>query len=289
MATQKTCDSFLTCKEEKKLFMIKNGYAINECATCGHRFTKIEHADSHVDKVYSDDYFFAGKDGYPNYMEEKDILYAYGVRYAKIISKHTQPGRVLDAGCAAGFILKGFRDSGWQCQGIEPNDTMAGYGRKELNLDITTGSLENFISDQQFDLVNMIQVIGHFYDIDKVMKNVSGLLKPGGLLLIESWNMKSFIAKLLGKHWHEYSPPSVVNWFSDKTLTGLMSYYEFQLLEKGRPSKKINIKHALSLIEEKSPKFIFKRNVISLLNNSVGKLSLVYPPVDVKWYVFKKI
>jgi len=33
--------------------------------------------------------------------------------------------KVLDIGCAAGFILKGFEDSGWICRGIEPNETMA--------------------------------------------------------------------------------------------------------------------------------------------------------------------
>jgi len=289
MTTRKICDSFLTCEEDKKLFMTKNGYQINECITCGHRFIKIEQAENHVNKVYSDDYFFAGKDGYPNYLEEKDILYAYGKRYAKIIAKHIKPGRILDAGCAAGFILKGFQDSGWQCHGIEPNDTMAGYGRKELGLDITTGSLENFIAAEQFDLINMIQVIGHFYDVDKVMQNISGLLKPEGLVLIESWNMKSIVARILGKNWHEHCPPSVVNWFSEKTLTQLLNYYGFQLIDKGYPSKKINLKHALSLLEDKLPKFIFKRNFISLLNNSVGKLTLIYPPVDVKWYLFKKI
>jgi 2-polyprenyl-3-methyl-5-hydroxy-6-metoxy-1,4-benzoquinol methylase len=285
---QKTCESFLTCKEDKKLFMTKNGYQIKQCLKCRHRFTLIENTNGHTDKVYSDDYFFAGKDGYPNYLEEKEILYAHGIKYAKIIAKYCKPGRILDTGCAAGFILKGFQDSGWECHGIEPNDTMASYGRKELNLNIITGSLENFNSNQRFDLINMIQVIGHFYDVDKVMQNVTNLLKPGGLLLIESWDMKSFVAIVLGKQWHEYSPPSVVNWFSEDTLTQLMNYYGFQLVKKGYPAKKINLKHALSLMEEKLPKFIFKLKLMKWMSNSLGKRTLIYPPVDIKWYLFKK-
>ena len=110
-------------------------------------------------------------------------------------------------GCAAGFILRGFKDSGWDVYGIEPNETMAGYGRIELNLNITTGSLETYQSFQQFDLVNLIQVIGHFYDIDTALIKLSGLVKQNGLVLVESWNMKSTIAKVMGKNWHEYSPP----------------------------------------------------------------------------------
>lgn len=285
----KNCNSFLTCKENKKLLMVKNGYPINDCVKCGHRFTQIENSENHLDKVYSDDYFFEGKAGYPNYLEEKDILYAHGIKYAKIVSKYCKPGRILDTGCAAGFILKGFQDSGWECHGIEPNDTMASYGRIELQLDITTGSLETFTSDQQFDLITMIQVIGHFYDVDKVMQNASDLLKPGGIILIESWDMKSIAARVLGKQWHEYSPPSVVNWFSEKTLTQLMNYYGFKLLKQGYPAKKINLKHAFSLMEEKLPKFIFKLNFIKWITTTLGKQALVYPPVDVKWFLFKKL
>ena len=59
------------------------------------------------------------------------MLYNYGLRYAKIIAKYSKPGKVLDVGCAAGFILRGFKDSGWDVYGIEPNETMAGYS--ELN------------------------------------------------------------------------------------------------------------------------------------------------------------
>ena len=70
------------------------------------------------------------------------------MRYAKLISKYTKPGKVLDIGSAAGFILKGFRDSGWICQGVEPNETMAAYGRRYLNL----GSIETLETNEQFDL-----------------------------------------------------------------------------------------------------------------------------------------
>ena len=78
-----------------------------------------------------------------------------------------------------------------------------------MNLNITTGSLETYQSFQQFDLVNLIRVIGHFYDIDTALIKLSGLVKQNGLVLVESWNMKSTIAKVMGKNWHEYSPPSV--------------------------------------------------------------------------------
>ena len=282
------CGNITGCGEDRITCFEKNSYPVFECEKCGHRFVKVKDTNNHIDKVYSDRYFFGGGDGYPNYLAEQNILYKNGVRYAKIISGYIKPGSVLDTGCAAGFILKGFKDSGWNCKGIEPNETMATYSRDKLNLDVTVGSLETYKTDQKFDLVNMIQVIGHFYDIDKALLNTSTLLNQGGFVLIESWNMKSIAAKLMGKNWHEYSPPSVIQWFSDRTLEQLLNYYGFILIKKGLPSKRINVRHALSLIEDKTPNFIFKKQLIKLLNNSLGKLNLKYPPVDVKWYLFKK-
>jgi SAM-dependent methyltransferase len=183
--------------------------------------------------------------------------------------------------------MKGFEDASWKVNGIEPNNTMAAYGRENLNLDIQTGSFENFTTTNKFDLITMIQVIGHFYDIDKALLQIKSLLKKDGLVLVESWNKDSLVAKMMGKNWHEYSPPSVVNWFSDETLADLFSSYGFRLVAKGHPPKKISIKHAISLLQEKSPDFFLIRKFYAGLERLFGKLNINYPPLDVKWYLFK--
>ncbi len=286
---KRTCRSFISCSEEKVLLLTKKGYPIKECKKCGHRFTQLQQVENHLEEVYSDAYFFAGKDGYPDYLREKDLLYKSGLNYAKILSKYTNPGKVLDVGCAAGFILKGLEKSGWSCYGVEPNDTMASYGRTELNLDIRTGGLETYESNQKFDLVNLIQVIGSLYDLDKSLSTISGLLNQGGLVMVESWDMKSFAARIMGKNWHEYCPPSVITWFSDKTLTQLFNSYGFELVAKGRPVKRININHGLSLFDESFPKFPLKKQILKFFSRAVGKYNMRYPPVDLKWYLFRKL
>lgn len=287
---KKNCNSRINCKEEKSLLFKKKEYQIKECNKCGHRFLEM-HDDiaNHLSKVYSDEYFFGGKStGYPNYLDEKEILLNYGIKYAKIISKYTKPGKVLDTGCAAGFILKGFEQSGWITYGLEPNETMANYGREKLHLSISTSSLETFQTSQTFDLITMIGVIGHFYDVDKAIENVYRLLNPNGLVLVESWDMKSRIARIMGNKWPEYSPPSVVNWFSDETLIQLFNYYGFKIIDKGFPAKRIKFKHLLSLLEEKTYDFKFKKKIINSLIKSVGEITLIYPHYDLKWYLFKK-
>ncbi|MEO7834866.1 MAG: class I SAM-dependent methyltransferase [Ginsengibacter sp.] len=284
----KNCGSIKDCKEEKTLLFEKNGYPIYECTKCKLRFSKLEDTSDHLTNVYSDDYFFAGGSGYPNYLEEKKQLYNSGIRYAKIISRFTTPGKVLDVGCAAGFYLKGFEKSGWKCVGIEPNDTIASYGRNELNLNIVTGDLESFQTEEKFDLVNLIEVIGHFYDLSKAMSKVQDLVNKEGLVLVESWDHSSKIARFFGKSWHAYCPPSVITWFSGKTLAELFNCYGFDLITTGKPSKKIKGSHALELVGINSPQFIFKKQTFNFLKKTMGKITLTYPPLDLKWYIFKK-
>jgi SAM-dependent methyltransferase len=285
----KTCDSITDCSEEKRIVFNKNGHDVLECNSCEHRYCQSADFETHLKNVYSDYYFFNGKDGYPNYLEEKEILIKQGVRYAKTMSKYiASPGNMLDIGCAAGFILKGFEEQGWACHGVEPNKTMVEYGIKEFGFDIQLGGLEEFVTDKKFDLILLIQVIGHFQDLDKALQNISHLLKPGGFVLVESWNRNSMIARFMGKHWHEYSPPSVIQWFTDKSLINLFEFYGFSIIDKGYPLKQINIKHAISLIENMTPDFALKQKIINFFWRSIGRLKIIYPPIDIKWYVFQK-
>lgn len=285
----KYCESYILCKEERRHVLTKNGYDIKECKKCGYRYTTLDQNIENVNTIYSDQYFFNGQSGYTNYLEEKDMLIRAGKNYAKILKKYIEPGKLLDVGSAAGFIIKGLESMGWDCQGIEPNDTMASYGRENLNLKIATGSLEEFQSTSTFDLITLIEVIGSFYDLDKAMKNVSRLLKKDGLVLVESWDRESLVARVLGKYWHEYCPPTVIHWYSDKTLNDLFSYYGFEFVAKGRPSKRINIRHGLEIMETNSPKFLKKIKIYRFLSRLFGKRNIKYPPLDLKWYLYRKI
>lgn len=271
------------------LLFVKNGYPVWNSKKSFRRFSIVQNEKTHLSIVYSDDYFFKGKDGYSNYLEEKEILYKSGIRYAQIMNKYTKPGKILDVGCAAGFILKGFESFGWECHGIEPNFTMSAYARDELNLDIYTGSMESYMSENKYDLVTLFQVISHFYDIDKAVKNISRLLDQNGLVLVESWNMNSLIARVLGKYWHAYSPPSVINWFSDESLTIIFSSYGFELIDSGYPKKQISLKHALSILKHNISNLLINNRLTEYLAHSFGRSVINYPPIDLKWYIFKKL
>ena len=274
--------------DEQEIKFLKNGYKILHCLHCDHLFTDFVPTPIEVDQIYSDDYFFKGGAGYDDYTLEKDMLVRRGEYYADKIKRFVKPGDVLDVGAAAGFILKGFENKGWEGTGIEPNNSMVEYGVNVIGVNIKKSTIETVVLEKKFDLVIIIQVMAHIYDPQTAMRRIHDFLKPSGHVLIETWDKDSFTAKILGKNWHEYSPPGTLNFFSRKTLNKLLSQHGFSLIKQGSPKKSIHSKHAKSLIkfkllESKSLKWM--AGVTSLPGNMI----IPYPSEDLFWALYKKL
>ncbi len=269
------------CRSDSATAFEIKGYEICDCVSCGHRFAAITADEGHVATVYDDSYFNGGGAGYSDYAAEAELLRARGRMYADKIAKHAEPRTMLDVGAAAGYILQGFADKGWNGTGLEPNGSMARFGTEELGLDIRQGSLESFESDERFDLLSMIQVAAHFYDPVAAFTRASQLLNDGGLLLVETWDRDSLSARIFGKNWHEYSPPSVLQWFSKAGLSAFLDDLGFDRIAGGRPSKKISGGHVRSLLKYR----LGDNFVLKLIPE---KLNFPYPSEDLFWALFRK-
>src|SRR5262249_14949747 len=153
---------------------------------------------------------------------------------SRIVHDRCVPGRLLDVGAAAGFLLEGFLEDEWTATAIEPNPTMAHCLRERLGCEVFTQPLETFRSRELVDLVMMIQVIPHFFDVRAALDAAAHVTRPGGFWLIEAWDRDSTTARFFGRHWHEYSPPTVLHWFSRSSLATLASEFGFHVVANGR-------------------------------------------------------
>ena len=279
------------CDAEPALLFEKEGIPIWECSGCSHRFAFPPEPETHVAEVYGDDYFHGGGAGYSDYLSESALLREHGRRYAHILSRHVKkPGSLLDVGAAAGFLLQGFCDKGWDGEGVEPNAAMARHAREQLGLQVTASSLEEFSSATRssFDVVSLIQVMAHFVDPNTAVERVATLVRPGGLCLVETWNVQSWTARLFGSHWHEYSPPSVLHWFSPKTLKRLFESAGFHQVAQGRPGKWLNLGHAKSLLRHKLPNKVCRAGLDMTLGMLPDRWHVPYPSEDLFWAMFQK-
>jgi SAM-dependent methyltransferase len=258
------------------------GFKLYDCEACDHRFVDIRNGPAHVDEVYDEAYFTGGGAGYADYLAEAEVLRSRGKMYAgKLVPYIEEPGRMLDVGSAAGCILKGFEEAGWSCVGLEPNAEMVKIATERFGLDVRQGSLEESETEEIFDLISMIQVAGHFYDPQIAFEKAFELLRPGGFLLVETWDRNSILARLFGRNWHEYSPPSVVHWWTSASLARFLKEKGFEKVTGGIPSKKISGDHARTLLE-------YKFGKLALLELIPKRFNLPYPSEDLFWALYQK-
>ncbi len=284
-ALEVTCAICEGCTRE---VFSKNGVWIRDCQSCGHRFALPPQDWGHVAATYSDDYFFGGGAGYSNYLSESTLLRQHGQRYGRLLKRFGAPGRLLDVGAAAGFILQGLKDEGWNGSGVEPNAAMARHAREELGINVSASSFEDFSTDEPFDAISIIQVMAHFVDPREALRNIDRLLKPGGVCVVETWNVQSWSAQLFGQGWHEYSPPSVLHWFAPSTLGRLFEQFGFQQLAVGRPQKWIEVGHAKSLLKHKAQESFLARLLSLAATPLPSRWQIPYPSEDLFWAVYRK-
>jgi SAM-dependent methyltransferase len=265
-----------------------HGHWIRDCTRCRHRFAEIEPAPDHVARVYGDDYFQAGGAGYAGYLDEGRLLRERGRWYGRLLARSLANGTVLDVGSAAGFWLAGLADCGFTVRGIEPNATMAAHARERLGLAVETAELERFATAERFDLVSLVQVVAHLRDVRGALERAVALVRPGGHLLVESWDRDSRTARWFGESWHEYSPPSVLHWFSAAGLRDLGTALGLREIARGRPRRRIGVAHVRSLLRHTGERSALARTLARVLGAVPGRLSLPYPGDDLFWMLLRR-
>ena len=276
------------CQLEAKPHLENAGYTFQRCSPCHHVFVDHVPADDHVESVYGDDYFFGGGSGYDDYLANEGMLRERGKFYERKLRALIAPGRVLDVGSSAGFFASAFADEGWEAYGLEPNRRMVDAAVTSSGVPTTCGTMENFDGDEVFDAVLAIQVAAHFCDLHRSFRNCFQALRPGGLLLVETWNVDSLTARVTGSGWHEYSPPSVLHCFSKESLKRLTQAEGFELVECRTTLKKIRASHAKSLLRSKAETSVIMRTASTLSAVIPDQLEVYYPADDLFWAIFRR-
>jgi SAM-dependent methyltransferase len=265
---------------------------------CSHQFVTTAPSGAHIEQQFGDDYFFGGgTSGYADYLSSEQLLRAHGKRYAETVAPFLTSRTALthlDVGCAAGFVMSGFVQSGWTSIGIDPNQTMVEHvhqsGAKAIRGTLESADTIRRLKAHQdkFDLVTMIQVVAHLSDLDAALANLATLVRDNGYVLVETWDSQSRTARLLGSRWHEYSPPNVLHFFSGASLDRYMGKAGFELQDHGRPDKRITIGHGRSLFEYKYGETAWGKALLSASGFISDDLAVKYPSEDLFWRLYQK-
>jgi len=153
-----------------------------ECRDCDLRFLKVQPASEALGELYRPPYFErdfrCGRSATDYFREEafRDENRALLDDFAHLRT----PGRLLEIGCAGGWLLKHAQERGWEARGVELSAEAVEHARK-LGLDVHQGDLAGArFPDSFFDLVYMGDVLEHVPDCRAVLAEVVRVLKPAG-------------------------------------------------------------------------------------------------------------
>jgi len=139
-------------------------------------------------------------------------------------------GRVLDIGCGSGAYLDFLASLGWTCHGIEPGPNSRAYATEVLGLTTHQGPLETCrFPDSFFDVVTMWHVIEHLSDPLGTLHEIRRILKPDGVVMLRTPNVKSWEARLFRGNWYGLDPPRHFFLFAPATMRTLLARSGFAI------------------------------------------------------------
>ena len=202
---------------------------IKYCPACDLAFADPLPTPEELTAFYSDDaYFQGGHEGY-GFCDQvavgdrlRESLLESWPFLDRLTSWLPQKGRLLDIGCGTGFRLSVASERGWDAQGIEPSAFASEVAREHYGQRCVTGSFFDIpFEDAHFDAVVLHAVIEHVTDPRALLGEAVRLLRPGGVLAIQTPNYGSRRVKMRGAAWNEIRPPEHIVMHSEQSLKRL--------------------------------------------------------------------
>jgi len=129
-------------------------------------------------------------------------------------------GRLLDLGCGTGEALRSFQNSFGELFGVEPSRFAAERAERSSGARIHVGDLGSAAYPSAFfDAVTAFDVLEHLPEPTSALVEIRRILRPGGVLVIETGNLDSLNARLAAGHWYYVLLPGHVSFFSRRSLS----------------------------------------------------------------------
>jgi len=131
---------------------------------------------------------------------------------------------VLDVGCGSGTLLGLLKHRGFGVTGLDFSAEAAAIAKAENGVDVAVGSLEEaHFPAESFDVVTLFHVMEHVTNPRLVLAEVSRVLKPNGVAILQVPNIESWQFKIFGARWYGLDIPRHVIDYSRNSMLKLLA------------------------------------------------------------------
>lgn len=251
------------CEYSRTGFLFsKSGYDIYCCTKCAFKF--VHPSPSDPADVYSEEYFRGATHGfgYVDYEEDKvamrhffetvlDSIERYKSARPKFFSVNSGPAnsmKLLDVGAATGFFVKIAEGRGWNSIGLEISAYAVSAAFRN-GAPVIQGTLDSAdFHYSSFDAITLLDVIEHVADPVGMVEKCVKLLRPGGILAINTPDSSSLWAKIFGRAWHAYCPPEHLSYFNPDNLSQLLKNHGLEVEGVSKLAKRFSPAYVFSML-----------------------------------------
>ncbi len=218
--------------------------ALYQCGTCGFRQCHdlsdvLSFYRSQVDPAYEDS-------------RKQRTLQAQAL--LNRLGQFKRKGRLLDVGAGSGILVEAARKKGFQAHGVEPSRWLQRRAEKR-GLPVRAVLLEHTKSEPEWDAITLVDVIEHVENPLGMLKEMEKRLTGDGVALITTPDVKSFLARLLGRKWWHYRVAHI-GYFDASTLELACQKAGLRIVHQSRPDWYFTIEYLWVRIMQYFPSWL---------------------------------
>ncbi len=227
------------------------GFRIVRCPRCGVLRVSPRLTANALKAYYGPAYWKSGDSvarGYFDYLgDEANIRRTFQRRWQWLGKRLPRAGRLLDLGCASGFLLDEARRAGWDAVGVEWSEHARANAPAAVRSRIAASLAELKLADASVDCVTAWDYLEHSQDPAAELETWARLLAPGGWLSVIIPDAGSWLARLLGPRWEEFKKPEEhLYFFTGRQLERLLARLGLRVLGRRYEGKYASLKFAFS-------------------------------------------
>jgi SAM-dependent methyltransferase len=202
-------------------FDVVSGPTLWRCPSCG-----LYQYGNLVDSIeYEGDYHR----GYALHIRRKQLAAASRISRVAAVVDCESP-RLLDVGCSIGATVAAAGERGWRASGVDVSrDAIRSCRRRGLDCRVVD-DFELPFPDGSFDVVTSWHVIEHVDDVQVALAEWRRVLRPGGILAMETPDASSRVVRQRGTSYRRFWAPEHTYTFTPQTLTDFVERAGLELL-----------------------------------------------------------
>jgi len=156
---------------------------IYRCERCGFRQIRPRITQEELERLYPEAYFDSRSGiGFDDYAVQQQRIEREAFFLVKRLERIGRTGRLLEVGCALGFLLEAVRRfSAWEVVGLDISPLAVEFARRQYGLPVERKTLEAArFPDASFDFIVQKDLLEHVIRPRDHLRETFRILKPGG-------------------------------------------------------------------------------------------------------------